>query len=113
MDRKKITIYQIDINDLGVAYEDPTLETGKPEYGETTGNVNKDDIVEKDGINWKDKEAADNSDDVGKTEIDDKDGTLEVKPDGDVFEKEQDYEIKDADGNIKEEGSNEPSIQVV
>lgn len=101
---------EIDINDLGVVYDDPTLETEKLEYGNTTGDINKEDLVEKDDTIWKDEEAADNSSNVGKEEVDDKGGNLEVKPNGDVHEKEDGYEVVDGEGNVKEEGSNENGI---
>jgi len=93
---------QASIDDLGVPYANPTLPTKKPQYGNTTGNIKKEDLTEKNNTTWKDKEAANNSSNVGKTEIDDKNGTLEVKPNGDVFVKEEGYEIKKEDGTVIE-----------
>lgn len=90
---------EVSVDDLGVKFENPTLEEEK-EYGEVTGNVNKEEIVEKDDTLWKDEDAANKSEQVGKNEIDDKDGTLEVKPNGDVFVKDEDYEIEKEDGTI-------------
>ena len=92
----------VSIDDIGTKYDDPNLNNDDKEYGEVTGDINKEDIVEKDETLWKDEEAADKSDEVGKEEIDDKDGTLEVKPNGDVFEKEEDYEIEKEDGTVVE-----------
>ena len=93
---------QISVNGLGLVYDDPTLQIEKPQYGNTTGNINKEDLVEKNNTIWKDQEAANNSSNVGKTEIDDKKGTLEVKPNGDVFVKDEGYEIKKEDGTTVE-----------
>ena len=93
---------QIGISGLGVAYENPTLQTEKPQYGNTTGGVKKEDLEEKDNTIWKDKEAAINSSNVGNTEIDDKNGTLEVKPNGDVFVKDEGYQIEKEDGTVIE-----------
>ena len=93
---------QISIDGLGLKYESPTLPTKKPQYGNTTGDIKKEDLVEKNNTIWKDKEAANNSSNVGKTEIDDKNGTLEVKPNGDVFVKDEGYEIEKEDGTVIE-----------
>lgn len=93
---------QISLNGLGLVYENPILETEKQEYGNTTGDIKKEDLVEKNDTIWKDQEAANNSSNVGKTEIDDKDDTLEVKPNGDVFVKDEGYEIEKEDGTVTE-----------
>ena len=100
----------VKVGDLGLTYEDTTNNENNSQYGNTTGDINKDELVEKDGTIWKDKEAADNSDKVGKTEIDDQDGKYEVKPDGTVQDKDTGYEVKDDEGNVKQEGSNEDGI---
>ena len=98
------------LHDLGFAYSNPTLTQAKPQYGNTTGSVDKNKITEQGGTNWKDQEGADKSSQVGTVVTDDKNGTLEVKPNGDVFEKEDGYEVKDENGNIVETGSNESGI---
>lgn len=90
----------ISLDELGTKYEQPVIEEETPEYGEVTGDVDKEEIVEKDDNLWKDQEAADKSEEVGREEIDDKDGTLEVTPNGDVYEKEDGYEIKKEDGTV-------------
>ena len=91
---------KINLDNLGLKYGSPTLPTEKPQYGQVTGNVNKEEIVEKDNVIWKDETAANNSVNVGKVEIDDKKGTLEVKPNGDIFVKEEGFEIKKENGTI-------------
>jgi len=91
---------QISIDGLGLKYKNPTLPTEKPQYGNVTGKVEKEEIVDKGETIWKDETAANNSSNVGKTEIDDKNGTLEVKPNGDVFVKEEGFEIEKEDGVI-------------
>lgn len=93
---------QISLNELGLTYENPTIDTETPQYGNVTGDINKDDLTEKNNTTWKDQEAANNSSNVGKTEIDDKNGTLEVKPNGDVFVKDEGYEIEKEDGTVIE-----------
>lgn len=97
-------ISNVSINDIGVKLE--FNEAEKKQYGKTTGNVNKEEIVEKNGTIWKDQEAADKSDEVGKTKIDDKNGTLKVKSDGKVYEKEKGYEVVDEKGKVVDSGSN-------
>ena len=90
----------ITLDDLGM--EEEIVETTEnKELGETTGDIDKDKLVEKDGTIYKDKEAADKSDDIGKVVIDTKDDTLVVKPNGEVFEKEEEHII------IKEDGTKE------
>ena len=76
------TVFSID--NLGMEEEFPT----NSQYGNTTGDVKKENIVEKDGKYYADKESADKSDKVGQTKVDTQNGKLEVKPDGTVVEKE-------------------------
>lgn len=96
-----ITEEKVTLDSLGMELEiSEPEEENKKEYGETTGEVNKEEIVnDEDGINWVDEEAESKSDEVGKTEIDDKEGTLEVESDGDVVEKDEYYEITKEDGS--------------
>lgn len=100
----------ITVDDLGME-EDFTSSLESKEYGKTTGDVDKNKIVEKDGTIWKDKEAADKSKDIGKTTIDDKNGTLKVNSDGEVYEKEKGYEIQKEDGTVVSgtNGTGEPT----
>ena len=95
------------LTDLGFEEEKTTENEKDTLYGNPTGTVKKEDVVEKDGTIWHDKEAADNSHKVGKEELDDKNGTLVQKPNGDVYEKEQDYVVKDENGNTTQSGTNE------
>lgn len=83
------TVFSID--NLGMEEEFPT----NSQYGNTTGDVKKENIVEKDGKYYADKESADKSDKVGQTKVDTQNGKLEVKPDGTVVEKETGSQDKD------------------
>ena len=56
-------------------------------YGNTTGNIDKDKLVEKDGNIYVNQDSANNSNNVGNTSIDTNNDTLVVKPDGTVEEK--------------------------
>lgn len=86
------------LDGLGQEYEQPTLEEEK-ELEKVTGDVDKDKIVVDDEGNvWVDQEAADNKDKVGQEVVDTKDDTLVVKPNGDVFVKEEENEIQKEDG---------------
>lgn len=100
----------MDLDDLGFEEEQVADNTNNSTYGNTTGNIDKNKLVEKNGTIYKDKEAADKSGQVGKEVIDDKDGSLVVQPDGTVTEKDKDYVVKDEEGNIKDTGSNESGI---
>lgn len=86
----------VTVDDLGMEEEFTSSES--KQYGKTTGDVDVNEIVEKDGTIWKNQEAADKSDEVGKVEIDTKNDTLVVKPNGEVHEKEEEYVIKKEDG---------------
>lgn len=86
------------LDELGEVY-DELMTNGQNQYGNTTGDVDVDNIVEKDGVIWADQEAANNSDKVGQGIIDDKEDSLEITPDGEVLEKEEGYEINKEDGS--------------
>lgn len=91
------------LDSLGVELEFPKGE--KKEYGNPSGNINVNDIVEdKNGTLWVNQEAESKKNEIGKKVTDTKGGTLEVKPNGDVYEKETSYQIVDKNGNVKEEG---------
>lgn len=88
--------------DLGLALTFPEIEN-KTEYKNPSAtNVDTNEIVEDNqGTLWVDKEAQEESVNIGKVEVDTKDDTLEVKPDGNVYEKEESYEIVDKEtGNV-------------
>lgn len=88
---------------LGVELE--FQKEDKKEYSSTSGNINVNNIVEdENGTTWVDQEAESKKDEVGKVVTDTQGGTLEIKPDGDVYEKDPSYQIVDDNGNVKEEG---------
>ena len=97
-------------NSITVSVDDIGVEEIEGVYGETTGNINKEDLVEKNGVIWKDQAAADKSNQVGKVVTDTKNDTLVVKPNGEVHEKEIGYEVKDNVGNVVASGSNETGV---
>ena len=97
---------QFSIDNLGVEEEFPI----NSQYGNTTGDVKKENIVEKDGIYYADKESADNAHKVGQTSIDTQNGKLEVKPDGTVVDKETGFEVKDENGEVVTKGDNEEDL---
>ena len=99
---------QVAFDDIGKELEQP--ENPNSQYGKTTGDVDPDKIVEKDGVIYVDQDSADKADQVGQTKIDLQNGKLEVKPNGEVHEKEPGYEVKDENGNTIETGSNESGI---
>lgn len=103
-DNKNINDSKTDsLDNLGTELELPKEEI---EIGEVTGNVDPDKIVEDGaGTIWATSEAENKKDEIGTTTIDDKNGTLELKPDGTVHEKEPSYVIRDEEGNIIETGS--------
>lgn len=106
-DNKNINDSKTDsLGNLGTELELPEENTSKIEIGEITGNVDPDKIVEDGaGTIWATSEAENKKDEIGTTTIDDKNGTLELKPDGTVHEKEPSYVIRDEEGNIIETGS--------
>ena len=118
----KQTLYDeksVGIRKLGKELELPTKEnSNKPKYGETvTGNVDINEIVEKNNTIWKDQTAADNSNNVGKAVVDTnhitnsdgtvKDTTLVVDGNGDVKVSEQGYEIVDENDTIIDSGNSD------
>lgn len=92
------------LDEMGVKLEQDPTE--KLEYANPTGDVKVENIVEdSNGTLWVDEEAKDKSEDIGKEVYDDQDGNLVIEPDGTVKNPEVDYEIKDEDGNIIDEGT--------
>ena len=108
--RKKKTETKDIPNSIAVSVDDIGVKEPDSIYGETTGNINKEDLVEKNGVIWKDQAAADKSNQVGKVVTDTKNNTLVVKSNGEVHEKEIGYEVKDNQGNVVASGSNETGI---
>lgn len=107
------TVDDIEIDDISLAdlgLEEDIIEEKNSNYGKTTGYIDKNKLVEKDGTIWKDQNAADKSGKVGKTTVDDKDGSLVVKPDGTVHDKNTGYEVKDETGKVVDEGSNSNGV---
>jgi len=92
----------IQLDDLGEEITVP--QEDKKDYGNTTGNINKDKLVEKDGKIYDDQDSADKSDNKGTVSTNTKDNKLEVDANGKVHEKEDGYEIKDKEGNIVQSG---------
>lgn len=96
------------IDSLGVELENPKKDTPKNEYSNPTGNIKVDNIVEDNtGKLWANSEAASKKDEIGKVTIDDNNGKYEVKPDGDVYQKEPEYQIVDNNGSIISEGTSD------
>jgi len=98
----------ITVADLGV--EEEIVSKPNKQYGETTGNIKKEDLVEKNGVIYKDKEAADKSNKVGTSSIDLQGGKLEIDKNGDVVEKDKGYKIIDESGKVISSGSNSTGI---
>lgn len=92
------------IGSLGMELEFPTMDDAKKEYGTTTGNVDKTKLVEENNTIWINETAKDNSKNIGKVVIDTKNGSLEIKSNGTVYEKDIDYVIKDDKGNTIDSG---------
>ena len=99
----------VSIDELGKEEEFPKKEENK-QYGKTTGNIKKEDLVEKNGTVWKDQAAANKSEQIGKVQTDLQNGTLKVDKDGDVVEKEEDYIVQNEQGMVINQGSNESGI---
>lgn len=91
------SIATMDLGDMGVELDfgKENENKNKEIYGDTTGNVDVNKIVEKNDKIYVDKESADKSDSVGNIVVDTKDDTLEVKPDGTVVDKTPGYEVVD------------------
>ena len=94
------------IDDMGTELEFSQDTTSK--YGETTGNVNVDEIVEKDGKLYVDKNSADKSNQVGNSSVDTKNNTLKVESDGTVKDKTPGYEVKDDNKVVSSGNGNIP-----
>lgn len=99
----------VSIDELGKEEEFTKTEENK-QYGKTTGNIKKEDLVEKNGTVYKNQEAANKSDQVGKVQTDLKNDTLKVDEDGDVVEKEEEYIVENEYGMVIDQGSNESGI---
>lgn len=82
------------------------LNSDKKEYSNPTGNVNVNEIVQDNNTKeiWSSQSAQQNSVNIGSEVFDTKDDTLEVKPNGNVYEKNIGYEIKDQNSNIISSG---------
>lgn len=105
------TTTTVSVDDLGMEEDLPKVENNDKVFGDTTGDIKKEDlVVDKDGTIWKDKAASDKKGDVGKVEIDDKKGQLEIKDDGKVTEKTTGYEVKDETGKTVAKGDNEEDL---
>lgn len=105
------TIDQLDVlslNELGVELDFPKAEEtkGNNVYKNPTGDVDINKIVEDDnGTIWADEEALSKSDEVGNTKIDDQNSSLEIRENGDIYEKETGYEIIDENNNVIDSGN--------
>ena len=91
----------VQVDDMGTELEFPETNTSK--YGNTTGNINADELVEKNGKIYKDKDSADKADKKGNSSFDNKNNTL-IEEDGKIKDKTQGYEIKDDTGKVIEKG---------
>lgn len=96
------------VDDLGV--DEKIDDNNSKLFGETTGNIDKDKLVEKDGTIYKDKDAADKSNKVGDKKPDLQGGKLKIDNDGDVVEKKPGYELKDEDGDVIDKGETDDGI---
>lgn len=106
--KKNNTAVEMSIGDLGNELDFPEDDTKK--YGETTGNVNLTEIVEKDGVYYNNQESADKSNNVGKTTTDTKNGTLTVDSTGKVKDKTTGYEVVDENNNVIASGDNKEDL---
>ena len=99
----------VSIDELGKEEEMPKKEENK-QYGKTTGNIKKEELVEKNGNVYKNQAAANKSSQVGKVQTDLKNDTLKIDKDGDVVEKKEDYIVQNEQGMVISQGSNESGI---
>lgn len=98
-------ISEVELSDLGVALETSKEEAKNNEYRNPTGDIDPNEIVVgDDGTLWVDEDAANKSDKIGETIIDDQGGNLYVDSDGNVNEKDPGYEIKDDNDNTIDSG---------
>lgn len=87
----------------------PKTDTNS-EYTKVSGDFNIEDVVRgSDGRLYVDGESARNAEKSGTSEIDTKGGTLEIGSDGDVYTKEDGYEVIDEDGNVIDSGTGTPA----
>lgn len=101
------------LGDLGIVITPTPTPTNKNDkvYGDTPGDIKQEEIVQKGDKNYKDQTAVDKSDMVGNIITDTKNGTLEVKPNGEVHIKNDiGYEVKDENGAVIDSGSNNTGI---
>lgn len=94
----------VTIDGLGLELEIPSKENLNLEYGNASGNIDKNEIVENNGSIWVNQAASLNSSEVGKEILDTKDGSLETGSNGNVYDKVVGYEIQDSTGNIISSG---------
>ena len=106
----KTTNTSISISDMGTELEVPKEVYSN--FGETTGKIDKNKLVEKDGKIYADQESANKSDKVGTVITDTEGGVLKVEEDGTVKETEKGYEIVDEEtetiiqsGEVNKDGS--------
>lgn len=88
----------VQIDDMGTELEFPK-EDNTSKFGNTTGNINVDEIVEKNGKLYVNKDSADKSDKKGTSSFDNKNNTL-IEEDGKIKEKTEGIEIIDKNGNV-------------
>ena len=93
------------LDDMGTELEFQKKEENTSKYGEITGNVDVNKVVEKNDKVYVDQESADKSDNVGNVVIDTQNDTLKVEQDGTVKEKTEGYEIKNEQGEVIEQGN--------
>lgn len=92
----------MDLDDMGDELEFPEQDN-TTKYGETTGNVDVNKVVEKNDKVYVDQESADKSDQVGKEKVDTKNDTYVVE-DGKVKDPNEGYEIKNDKGEVIGQG---------
>lgn len=76
----------------------------------TDENGNETVVTTETPVYYIDEEAKDKAEDIGKTVIDDKEGTLVVDENGTVKEKTEGYEVKDENGNTVVTGNDNGDI---
>ena len=92
------------ISDLGLEEEVNSSEDSI--YTDATNGIDTKQIVSKNGKLYVNSKAAEKSSEVGKSVIDTKGGTLEVKSNGKVYEKNNsEYQVVDKNGNVTSSGT--------
>ncbi len=92
------------ISDLGL--EEDVISNENSIYSDATNGIDTNEIVSKNGKLYVNSAAAGNSSNVGKSVVDTKGGTLEVKSNGKVYEKNNsEYEVVDKNGNVTSSGT--------